>query len=77
MTIDLVAPAVQLQAPFFTADKTPDVLVNASDSDGYGLAGTVAVDVDLDGDLDMFIKTYLMQKASGTLGAPAPADDEE
>ena len=30
----------------------------------------------LDGDLDPFIKTYLMQKASGTLGAPAPADDE-
>ena len=30
----------------------------------------------LDGDLDQFIKTYLMQKASGTLGAPAAADDE-
>jgi peptide chain release factor 2 len=30
----------------------------------------------LDGDLDSFIKTYLMQKASGTLGAPAPADDD-
>jgi peptide chain release factor 2 len=30
----------------------------------------------LDGDLDPFIKTYLMQKASGTLGAPAPADDD-
>ncbi|HEY5619944.1 MAG TPA: peptide chain release factor 2 [Vicinamibacterales bacterium] len=30
----------------------------------------------LDGDLDLFIKTYLMQKASGTLGAPAAADDE-
>jgi peptide chain release factor 2 len=30
----------------------------------------------LDGDLDLFIKTYLMQKASGTLGAAAPADDE-
>lgn len=30
----------------------------------------------LDGDLDPFIKTYLMQKASGTLGAPtADADD--
>ena len=29
----------------------------------------------LDGDLDGFIKTYLMQKASGTLGAAA-ADDE-
>jgi peptide chain release factor 2 len=29
----------------------------------------------LDGDLDPFIKTYLMQKASGTLGAAAP--DEE
>ena len=26
----------------------------------------------LDGDLDQFIKTYLMQKASGTLGAAAP-----
>jgi peptide chain release factor 2 len=25
----------------------------------------------LDGDLDQFIKTYLMQKASGTLGAPS------
>jgi len=30
----------------------------------------------LDGDLDPFIKTYLMQKASGTLGGPGPADDE-
>ena len=30
----------------------------------------------LDGDLDPFIKTYLMQKASGTLGEPAPADEE-
>ena len=30
----------------------------------------------LGGDLDLFIKTYLMQKASGTLGAPAPADEE-
>ena len=30
----------------------------------------------LDGDLDPFIKTYLMQKASGTLGAPASADEE-
>ena len=30
----------------------------------------------LDGDLDPFIKAYLMQKASGTLGAPASADDE-
>ena len=30
----------------------------------------------LDGDLDPFIKTYLMQKASGTLGTPAPADED-
>jgi peptide chain release factor 2 len=30
----------------------------------------------LDGDLDPFIKTYLMQKASGTLGAAAPADED-
>src|SRR5688572_25315666 len=30
----------------------------------------------LEGDLDPFIKTYLMQKASGTLGAPASADEE-
>jgi peptide chain release factor 2 len=30
----------------------------------------------LDGDVDPFIKTYLMQKSSGTLGAPAAADDE-
>jgi len=30
----------------------------------------------LEGDLDPFIKNYLMQKASGTLGAPAPADEE-
>jgi peptide chain release factor 2 len=29
----------------------------------------------LDGDLDPFIKTYLMQKASGTLGAPSPEED--
>jgi peptide chain release factor 2 len=31
----------------------------------------------LDGDLDPFIKTYLMQKASGTLGAPVAEEDEE
>jgi peptide chain release factor 2 len=30
----------------------------------------------LDGDLDNFIKTYLMQKASGTLGAAAGTDDD-
>jgi peptide chain release factor 2 len=30
----------------------------------------------LDGDLDEFIKAYLMAKASGTLGQAAPADDE-
>src|SRR5688500_11533560 len=30
----------------------------------------------LDGDLDPFIKTYLMKKASGTLGAPAAADED-
>jgi peptide chain release factor 2 len=30
----------------------------------------------LDGDVDPFIKTYLMQKATGTLGAPAVDDDE-
>ena len=30
----------------------------------------------LDGDLDPFIKTYLMQKAAGTLGAPAAAEEE-
>ncbi len=30
----------------------------------------------LDGDLDPFIKTYLLRKASGTLGAPAVADDD-
>jgi peptide chain release factor 2 len=30
----------------------------------------------LSGDLDPFIKTYLMQKSSGTLGAPVAADDD-
>jgi peptide chain release factor 2 len=30
----------------------------------------------LDGDLDGFIKTYLMKKAAGTLGTAAPADEE-
>jgi peptide chain release factor 2 len=30
----------------------------------------------LDGDIDVFIKTYLMKKASGTLGQPVAADDE-
>src|SRR6186713_86391 len=30
----------------------------------------------LDGDLDPFIKVYLMQKASGTLGTPAAADED-
>jgi len=30
----------------------------------------------LDGDLDPFIKTYLLKKAGGTLGAPEPTDEE-
>jgi peptide chain release factor 2 len=30
----------------------------------------------LDGDLDGFIKTYLLKKASGTLGAPETEDEE-
>jgi peptide chain release factor 2 len=30
----------------------------------------------LDGDLDLFIKTYLMQKASGTLGTPSAAEED-
>ena len=29
----------------------------------------------LDGDIDGFIKTYLMKKASGTLGRPPPDED--
>jgi peptide chain release factor 2 len=35
------------------------------------------VDRVLDGDLDEFIKVYLMQKASGTLGQAAAADDDD
>jgi peptide chain release factor 2 len=31
----------------------------------------------LGGDLDGLIKTYLMRKSSGTLGAPAAEDDRE
>jgi peptide chain release factor 2 len=31
----------------------------------------------LDGDIDIFIKTYLMRKASGTLGQPAAVDIED
>jgi peptide chain release factor 2 len=31
----------------------------------------------LDGDLDVFIKSYLMKKSSGTLGEPAAGDDDE
>ena len=30
----------------------------------------------LDGDVDEFIKTYLMQKASGTLGTAAAGDED-
>ena len=30
----------------------------------------------LDGDIDLFIKTYLMRKASGTLGQPVPDDGD-
>jgi peptide chain release factor 2 len=29
----------------------------------------------LDGDIDVFIKTYLMRKAAGTLGQPVPEED--
>jgi len=29
----------------------------------------------LDGDINVFIKTYLMKRASGTLGQAAPDDD--
>ena len=29
----------------------------------------------LDGDIDVFIKSYLMKRSSGTLGQPAPDDD--
>ena len=29
----------------------------------------------LDGDIDVFIKTYLMKKSSGTLGQVAPDED--
>ncbi|HET9270618.1 MAG TPA: peptide chain release factor-like protein, partial [Vicinamibacterales bacterium] len=35
------------------------------------------VDRVLDGDIDGFIKTYLMKRASGTLGEPAADDDGE
>jgi peptide chain release factor 2 len=35
------------------------------------------VDKVLNGDIDAFIKTYLMQKATGTLGQAAADDDEE
>ena len=35
------------------------------------------VDKVLDGDLDEFIKVYLMQKASGTLGQPVAGEEEE
>jgi len=31
----------------------------------------------LDGELDPFIKAYLMGKASGTLGQPQPDEDDE
>jgi peptide chain release factor 2 len=30
----------------------------------------------LDGDIDVFIKSYLMRKASGTLGQPSGADED-
>ncbi len=34
------------------------------------------VDRVLDGDIDIFIKTYLMKKASGTLGQPSAVDED-
>jgi peptide chain release factor 2 len=34
------------------------------------------VDKVLNGDIDPFIKTYLMKKASGTLGQPSVDEDE-
>jgi hypothetical protein len=35
------------------------------------------VDKVLNGDIDPFIKDYLMKKASGTLGQPSAPDDDE
>ena len=35
------------------------------------------VDKVLNGDIDPFIKTYLMQKASGTLGQPSAEPEDE
>jgi len=35
------------------------------------------VDKVLNGDLDAFITTYLMQKATGTLGQPSADDDDQ
>jgi peptide chain release factor 2 len=31
----------------------------------------------LDGDLDVFVKSYLMKKSSGTLGEPAAETDDD
>ena len=36
----------------------------------------LALAAKLDNDLDGFIKSYLMKRASGTLGEAAPNDDE-
>ena len=35
------------------------------------------VDRVLDGDIDVFIKSYLMKRASGTLGQATPEDDAD
>src|SRR5262249_9734313 len=50
ITIDTLAPKVQIQAPFNTGKATPTVFVNVSPSDGLGVDPTVQVDVDLNND---------------------------
>ncbi len=46
IVIDRTAPEVLLQAPTYTLDTTPTVLVTARDTDFNGLGNTVAIDVD-------------------------------
>src|SRR5262249_41891292 len=68
VTIDLTAPTVKLQAPTYTANATPTVIVSLQSRDPFGYLSTVGVDVDLNHD-GKFDGPDEKNHAVGTLGS--------